>query len=212
MMPPLVFKYEHADHHTYTQDPKRDPQFIYGKTWKSYISYGSAIPYFYGIFRNLLLQPFGWLSENSKRAVTEDDRTKVQQQAIIFSIIYLLITALSIWQESMVVLLYWFIPRLLAEPIERIIRMCEHVGCPIDNPNMLENSRTVLTNKFFMFLSWNMPHHTAHHAIPLVPFHALPKLTKILEEHIVNLEKGYPQTWTTQFDMLTKSKLEQQHL
>ena len=36
MMPPLAFKYEHADHHTYTQDAERDPQMIFGNAWRGY--------------------------------------------------------------------------------------------------------------------------------------------------------------------------------
>lgn len=204
-LPPLVFKYEHADHHTYTQDPKRDTQLIFGQTWKGFLAYGSALPYFFNIFRKLLLEPFGWLNAHSKRATPEIDRWLVQRQAIIFVLIYATIAGVSIWFESTAALVYWIIPRIVAEPIERVIRMAEHVGCPVDDPNPLTNSRTVLTNKFFMALSWNMPYHAAHHAIPLVPFHSLPELTRILGDKIECVDQGYPQTLIKQYKMLMKN-------
>ena len=51
MLPPLAFKYEHADHHTYTQDPDRDAQYVVADNLRQYLWYGSAIPYFYNIAR-----------------------------------------------------------------------------------------------------------------------------------------------------------------
>ena len=41
-------------------------------------------------------------------------------------------------------------------------------------------------------LSWNMPFHTAHHAVPLVPFHAIPDLNAMLISHVAEVRKGYP--------------------
>lgn len=204
-LPPLVFKYEHADHHTYTQDPKLDTQIIFGQTWKGFLAYGSAVPYFYNIFKKLLLEPFGWLNPHSKRATPEIDRHLVQRQAIQFALIYLAIAGVSIWFESWAALIYWVIPRLVAEPIERVIRMAEHVGCPVADPNPLTNSRTVLTNKPFMLLSWNMPYHSAHHAIPLVPFHSLPELTRKLNDKIEYVESGYLRTFSKQYKMLMRN-------
>ena len=193
MMPPLAFKYEHADHHTYTQDAERDPQLIFGTTWRGYLWYGSAIPYAINIARNLLLQPFGWVNQHTSRAVPAADRPRVQRQAVVFSCVYLGVVGISLWFGSWAVLTYWLLPRLAAEPFERVVRMTEHVGCAM-NQRMLENSRTVLATKAFMLLSWNMPHHTAHHAVPLVPFHQLPRLTELLGERIEHAERGYPPT------------------
>ena len=198
MMPPLAFRYEHADHHTHTQNTERDPQMILGTTWRGYLWYASAIPYAINIARNLLLQPFGWVNQHTRRAVPAADRPRVQRQAIVFACVYLGVAGISLWIGSWAALTYWLFPRLLAEPFERVIRMTEHVGCAV-NPQMLENSRTVLTNRAFMLLSWNMPHHTAHHAVPLVPFHQLPRLTELLGERIEHLERGYPPTLRKQW-------------
>lgn len=193
MLPPLAFKYEHADHHTFTQDPKRDPQYVQADNIREYLWYGSAIPYFFNIFRNLLLQPFGWMSSVTKRAVPENERKKVQLQAVTFCLVYASLAVYSIWYETWSVVIFWLAPRMLMEPVERLIRMTEHVCCP-KTPNMMENSRTVIINRLFSILSWNMPCHSAHHAAPLVPFHALPELTHILKEHIRHYEYGMAPT------------------
>ena len=115
----------------------------------------------------------------------------VQVQACIYWAIYLALAGLSVWLETWAVLINWLIPRIVAESVERLIRMSEHVGCP-RCPNILENSRTVLACRPVRWLSWNMPFHTAHHAVPLVPFHAIPELNTMLIDHCKEVRKGYP--------------------
>ena len=207
MLPPLAFKYEHADHHTYTGDPERDAQYIKANTIWEYLWYGSAIPYFINIFRNLFLQPFGWMSTITSRAVPDAERKKVIIEAWIFWLVYGCLAAVSIWYETWWLVIYWLVPRMALEPIERIIRMTEHVGC-IDCPDMLQNSRTVLDSRLWGILSWNMPYHVAHHAAPLVPFFSLKELDDHLQEHSANVTNGYPSTIYRQIRILLQNKVD----
>ena len=41
------------------------------------------------------------------------------------------------------------------------------------------------------FIAWNMPYHTEHHSFPAVPFHALPRLHRVMKDDIRHLESGY---------------------
>ena len=193
MMPPLAFKYEHADHHTYTQDPERDAQYVEANNLRQYLWYGSALPYFYNIAKNLLLQPFGWMSAITRHAVPDTERKKVQREACIFLCVYAGLAALSIFYQTWAVFIFWLVPRVIMEPVERLIRMTEHVCCA-QSPDMMENSRTVLLNPLLSLLSWHMPYHSAHHAAPLVPFHGLAELTRLLEGHIKHCEWGFLKT------------------
>jgi len=193
MLPPLAFRYEHADHHTYTQDPARDAQYVEADNLRQYLWYGSAIPYFYNIARNLLLQPFGWMSAITRRAVPATERKKVQLEACIFLCIYVGLAAFSFLYQTWTIVVFWLVPRIIMEPVERLIRMTEHVCCA-KSPDMMENSRTVLLNPLLSLLSWRMPYHSAHHAAPLVPFHGLPELTRLLEGHIKHCERGFLKT------------------
>ena len=194
MLPPTAFQYEHADHHTYTQNIDRDPQMIpIGERLGGYFFYASSIPYFMGIFTNLFLHASGRVTALTARSVPEIARHRVRIDALIFWGVYAALALASIVLETWAVAIFWLIPRMVGEPIERIVRMSEHVGCA-RTENMLVNTRTVLTFAPIRWLSWNMALHTAHHAIPQVPFHALPALHRLIAQEIVDLRQGYAAT------------------
>ena len=194
MLPPTAFQYEHADHHTYTQNIDRDPQMIpIAERLGGYVLYASSIPYFQSIFTNLFLHPFGRMSALTARSVPDAARRRIQIEALAFWGVYGALAVGSIALETWAVVIFWLIPRMVGEPIERTMRMCEHVGCA-RNEDMLVNTRTVLTYAPVRWLSWNMALHTAHHAIPQVPFHALPQLHRLIAPKIVELRNGYVDT------------------
>ncbi len=191
---PLHFKLQHADHHTFTQDIERDPQMIpISETFWGYLYYASAIPYFRDIVKTLLRQASGRLSEREKRYVYPEARAQVTRQARIMLAVYAAIALVSVAAGSWAALTYWLIPRIVAEPLERLIRLSEHAGCA-RTPDMLENTRTVLTCRPLRLLSWNMPLHTAHHVAPQVPFHALPALNEAIAPEAREVRQGYVET------------------
>ena len=194
MLPPTAFQYEHADHHTYTQNVDRDPQMIpIGERLGGYLLYASSIPYFKGLLGNLFLHAFGRLTPLTARSVPGSARARVRADALAFWGVYGALAVGSVMLETWAVSILWLIPRLIGEPIERIVRMSEHVGCA-RTEDMLVNTRTVLTIAPIRWLSWNMALHTAHHAIPQVPFYALPRLHQLIEANIVELRHGYIDT------------------
>src|SRR5437868_11566197 len=73
------------------------------------------------------------------------------------------------------VLIYWFIPVVLAQPFLRALLVAEHTGCSQDQ-NGLSNTRTTAASFPIRLLMWNMPFHAEHHLYPAVPFHHLPAL------------------------------------
>ncbi len=79
---------------------------------------------------------------------------------------------------------------MLGEPVMRVIRMSEHVGRP-RVADIRRNTRTVVTFAPLRWLAWNMAFHAEHHALPSVPFHALPSLHRILGPHLEDAEHGY---------------------
>ena len=82
-------------------------------------------------------------------------------------------------------------PRLIGEPVQRALRVAEHTGCE-ETPDILRNTRTTLTSASLRLLGWQMPFHVEHHLYPNVPFHALPKLHRLLADELINLEiQGY---------------------
>lgn len=199
MLPPLVFRYDHTAHHKYTQDPALDPQMIaMGERPWGYLYYASAIPYFQGILKGLGRHLLGRLNEFESRNVPQRLRGAVQRQATVFCCIYVAVAVVSVYFESWLVVQLWLIPRIVGEPLMRIIRMSEHVGCA-RTPSMLENTRTVHTVAPLRLLAWNMAYHTAHHAVPQVPFFRLAALDAVLRDHEVEIRDGYVDVVCTHF-------------
>ena len=194
LLPPLNFRHEHADHHTYTQSLRRDPQMIpIGESFWGYLWYATSIPYLVNAASVLLRHPLGRFNATERAYIPEAERAAVQREAAIFWLVYGAAAAASALAGSWALLTYWLIPRLVAEPVMRLIRMAEHVGCA-RTEDMLENTRTILTSAPARWLAWNMALHTAHHAVPQLPFHALPALNRILEPHIRHATPGYVAT------------------
>lgn len=199
MLPPTVFRYQHTAHHKYTQDVERDPQMIpIGEHRWGFWYYASAVPYFRGVLSALLRQPFGRWSPAERRDVPPALRGVVQREARLFWCAYLLLAAVCVHFESWLAVQLWLVPRIAGEPLMRVIRMSEHVGCA-RVPNMLENTRTVFTTAPLRLLAWNMAYHTAHHALPQAPFFRLPALDAMLRHHVVETRDGYVDFVRTHF-------------
>ena len=191
MLPPTAFRHEHTAHHQYTQDPERDPQMIpMGEHRWGFLYYASAIPYFRSAVGALIRHPFGLLSQSERRNVPPALRRVVQRESWALWCVYLSVAALSVHLGSWLAVQLWLLPRLAGEPFMRIIRMSEHVGCA-RVPDMLENTRTVSTLAPLRLLAWNMAYHTAHHALPQVPFFRLRALDSILRDRVVETRAGY---------------------
>ena len=104
--------------------------------------------------------------------------------------LYALAAAASLAAGSALLLWLWVLPALLGQPFLRLYLLAEHGGCP-RVPDMLANSRTTLTHPALRALCWNMNLHTAHHAYPAVPFHALPAADRLLAPRIAVRSRGY---------------------
>jgi fatty acid desaturase len=192
MLPHVYFRWEHTDHHTYTQDAKRDPQLIpQPRSLWGYFLYLSTIPYWVGFLRPFTRHLLGIIRDEEKRFIPATERRKVIWEARAMLALYAAAAAYSVAFHTLVLLLYWLIPRLLAEPFMRYIRMTEHVGRPVNSADFLENSRTCLVSAPLRWLAWNMPYHAEHHLSPGVPFHALPALNGELSRVRRSIWHGY---------------------
>lgn len=193
-LPPTHFTLEHAAHHKYTQDPLRDPERIpEAYSIRGYLWFATAIPYFRGNLVNLYNHARGHFTKAEKTFIPPNSFARVQRDALIIWSVYLGMAILSIGLQSWDIVIYWLLPRIIGEPVMRIIRMSEHGACPLV-PDMLRNTRTVITVAPVRWLNWNNAHHAEHHAMPVIPFHALPRLHQYLGKHIRDVRSGYIRT------------------
>lgn len=188
-LPADWFRYFHFAHHRYTQDPLNDPELAFPKpeTLRQYLVHVSGIPLWWGHLKTLHANAFGSSQESY---VPPKGRPKVRAEARAMIAFYAIVILLAVYFRLTVLLYVWIIPALLGQPFLRLYLLAEHGRCPFV-ANMLENTRTTLTNWLVRKLAWNMPFHAEHHAYPGVPFHQLPEFHALIERHLKVVEPGY---------------------
>lgn len=191
VVPHRFFRYEHCDHHTYTQLYGEDPELVpMPKSFVEYLTYLSAVPYWRAKITEVIRHACGHLNEAEKKFVPSVEHAAVFRDARCMLAAYALVflgMALTGWWG---LIWLWFIPLLMGEPVMRFIRMTEHVGRP-NVAQMHENTRTSIVSAPWRFLCWNMNYHAEHHYASSVPYHALPKLHEKLKDHIYVEPGGY---------------------
>ena len=190
-LPPVYFRWEHYDHHTHTQLVDKDPQLIaMPRSMFEYIWYLTSFPYWQGFIKTFIPHVLGIIGREEQAFIPVPERYKVIWEARAMLAIYAGVAALSVYFSSMIALYYWVIPRLIAEPLMRLIRMTEHVGCSTTK-DIFRNTRTTKVCAPLRILAWNMPYHAEHHMVPSIPFHALPDLHRIVGGKILQVCSGY---------------------
>lgn len=191
MLPNTFFRYEHCDHHTYTQLTGKDPELIelpisLGK----YLWYVSSIPYWRAKFGELGRHARGRLSEAELRFIPKEAHARVFLEARLMMATYASVLGACVVFNWWAPVWYWWLPVFLGEPVMRAIRMTEHVGRP-NVRDMKVNTRTNLVTLPMRFLCWNMNYHAEHHYAASVPFHALPELHRKLKGFVHVERRGY---------------------
>ncbi|WP_430879032.1 fatty acid desaturase [Granulosicoccus sp. 3-233] len=190
-IPPRFFRYEHCDHHTYTNLEGRDPELIPlpENRWQ-YLWYLSALPYWYSQFSGLLRRATGRILKEEKRFIPGVEQAAVVRESRLMLAGYGLVVLLMWLSGSLAPVFYWWLPMLLAEPVMRFVRMTEHVGRPMVTDRGV-NTRSNQVSPLWRFLAWNMNYHAEHHFASSVPFHALGQLHERIKDHVYVEEQGY---------------------
>jgi len=204
-IPPRFFRYEHTDHHSYTNDPDRDPELIrLPGGWVQYVWYLSAIPYWYSQVSGLVRRAFGVLRAEEKRFIPLIEEQAIIRESRIMLAGYAAILTVMPAAGWSAPLFYWLLPMLLAEPVMRFIRMTEHVGRPLIADRQL-NTRTNIVSTLWRFLGWNMNYHAEHHYAAAVPFHALARLHERIGAQLHTESGGYVQAHRAIIDVMREA-------
>ena len=190
VLPPDYFRLFHLCHHRHTQDPALDPELAGGgrpASRAAHLLHVSGLPYWRERLATTLRHALGRIDEPF---VPAHLRSGIRREARIVLALYGLLLAGSLALGSTLLLWLWVVPALLGQPYLRLYLLAEHGGCP-RVADMLANSRTTLTARPLEWLCWHMNRHTAHHAYPAVPFHALPAADRLLAPQIQVRSPGY---------------------
>jgi fatty acid desaturase len=174
-------RWAHFAHHRETQNPLRDSELVGMEpfTTTTYLINLVGIDFWRRRVLTIVLAAAGrglerdyWLSAEQRRFAVVEARAQVA--------IWIAVTATSLATGSLLAVTLWIGPLLLFKGFHQLQNTGEHVGMPYD-PNIYLNTRTLRGPIWMRWLMWNMGWHTAHHAFPGVPFHALPALHREIE-------------------------------
>jgi fatty acid desaturase len=201
IVPPNFFRYFHLGHHRYTQVPGKDPSLVLPDpaTFKQYLWYCAGLWFWWRNITWILKHAVGIVDPASVAYVPKSRLRMMVLEARVMMTLYIITVAAAVhtgWVAEL--MLCWLIPRFLGEPLQRIIRVAEHVGCA-ESTDLLENTRTTLSHPLFNAIAWQMPYHAEHHLFPNVPFHALPALHPHVASSVVVEPRGY---WAGQRDII----------
>ena len=177
---PTWYRYRHAVHHTYTQIQGKDPAMVLPSptTPAQYISQVVGWRFWTTFPVVITRHAFGNMRAADSWYVPASDRRRIYNEARFMLAIYGGVAGAAIWFGSFAPLIYWLIPRMIGEPLQRVWRIAEHKGCE-EGPDVRTNTRSTRANPLMQALCWNMPYHSEHHVCPQVPFFRLPELNRI---------------------------------
>lgn len=181
----------HWDHHRYTQDPDKDPELVVGLKPSSDTQLAIAYSGLLQVAgREWLMLRHAFTGKVSLPWIPENKRHIVVREARLYVAGYVVLLLASLALHTAILLWVWIVPLLAGQFILRPYLYAEHTGCDRTR-SAFQNTRTTYTGMVMKWFAWNMPYHVEHHAYPSIPFHALPKLNRIVDDRIVFRGQGY---------------------
>lgn len=178
---PTWYRYRHAVHHTYTQIQGKDPSMVLPgpTTWQHYFEQLLGWRFWTTFPVAITKHALGHMRRQDSWYVPQNDLSRIYNEARFMLCCYGTVAAVAIYFGSFAPLLYWLLPRMMGEPLQRAWRIAEHKGCE-EGPDVRTNTRSTKAGPLMQALCWNMPYHSEHHVCPQVPFFALPALNKLI--------------------------------
>lgn len=208
---PVWFRVSHARHH---QNPVHDvldqevvlPQIF---DWKIFVQTMLFSPTgFVRLVVDMTRKASGQLTTDWAHSLF-DDKPKKHKQMIGWARFILLghIAMVAIF-------LYigqWILIPIVAIPLYSNFAsfLCsgtQHSGLQGNVPDFRRSCRTILINPFARFWYWNMNYHIEHHMYAAVPFHALPRLHKLMKHDCPEPCRGFVQAWKEIFAIGKRQK------
>jgi MocE subfamily Rieske [2Fe-2S] domain protein len=179
-----LWRWSHNRHHSDTIIVGRDREIAVPRPpdWKDLLKRFFNIGTYEMYFKQIVLHSLGRMSAEEKTYIPESEFHNVYREARIYVSIYLLVIALSIYERSILPLMFVGFVGLFGAWLGPFYYLTQHAGLAENVLDHRLNCRTVYMNPINRFLYWNMGYHVEHHMFPLVPYHALSKLHEIVKD------------------------------
>lgn len=198
----IIFTHwSHVRHHSYTVINDIDPEITVTRPptfWEHFLNFWSLgeTRYYVPI---LLQHALGIVSKDAKKFVPESEYRKMFWWARASLLVNIIPIALAFFFQSWLPVLFFGLPKLYGNVIQRAFVLAQHAGLDDDNWDHRKNSRTIKVNPFLGFLYMNMQYHIEHHMNPLMPFHQLPNFHKRVKDQ---MPKPYNGLWDVYKEMI----------
>ena len=179
-----VWRWSHTRHHSDTIIVGRDPEIAVPRPpdLKEFVKAFFNLHVYPKYFMRILLHSFGRAVPEERTFIPDSEFPKVYFRARICVAIYVAVIALSIYDRSILPLLFIGLPNLFGAWLMPVYGFTQHAGLAQNVLDHRLNCRTVYMNPIHRYLYWNMNYHVEHHMFPLVPYHALPRLHEAVKD------------------------------
>ncbi|MCY3897394.1 MAG: fatty acid desaturase [Caldilineaceae bacterium] len=181
-----MWRWSHSRHHTHTYFVGRDPEIQVQrpadlvKLLMDFFYLRSGPPEVWRLIRNACGRP----NADVRDFVPERDLKKMYWSSRVHVAIYVAFIVWSIAIGSILPMMFVLLPRFYGGWLQQLLSLPQHAGLGEDTYDHRQNTRTIYVNPVFAFLYVNMQYHLEHHAMPMTPFHALPKLHEAVKDQM----------------------------
>ncbi len=191
------WRWSHTRHHSDTIIVGRDPEIAVPRP----PDLKAIILGFFGLsvlpryWRKVALHCVGKLTPEEWTYIPPQEHRKVFIKARIYVLIYAVVIGLVIYSGSLLPLMYIGLPNIYGAWLMPVYGLTQHAGLAENVLDHRLNCRTVYMNPGNRYLYWNMGYHVEHHMFPLVPYHALPRLHKLVQADMPEPYRGLVAAW-----------------
>jgi len=180
----VVWRWSHTRHHSDTIIVGRDPEIQIPRPpdikglLLALVNWGVYKTYYLSLVRHA----FGKITAAEKTYIPAMEFAKITSKARVSLAIYSIILASAFVLQSWIPIFLFILPQFFGTWLMIVHNTTQHAGLAENVLDHRLNCRTVYMNPISRFIYWNMNYHIEHHMFPLVPYHALPKLHKLIKD------------------------------
>jgi fatty acid desaturase len=186
MKEPTLWRWSHARHHTDTIIVGRDREILAMRPPDvlRLVLGVAGVRTAFDVAISVLRHAAGRLTAEELTFIPEREHRRVYREARGWVLVYALVIALALYLGTLGPLMYVGLPSLYGRWLAHYFAFTQHAGLAENVLDHRLNSRTVYMNPVLRFLYWNMNYHVEHHMFPMVPYHALPELHRVLRDDL----------------------------
>ena len=132
------------------------------------------------------------LNEEEREFTPPQYVDEAQRIARVWVLIVICVVLLALIKKSILPLMLVGVgPAILGSWHLIMTGLLQHTGLADNVLDHRLNTRTVYMNFFSRFIYWNMNYHVEHHMFPMVPYHNLPRLHRLIKHDLPEPNPGF---------------------